>query len=399
MTVVLAEDDPDIQLVARLALKRAGFTVKVVGNGKEALDTILQQPPDVILLDWMMPELDGPETCRRLKSNPDTANIPVIFLTAKSQEAEIQRGLGLGAAGYVTKPFDALALGQQVKDIVSKSGGVLGAEAWKATSRRQAPVTIRTRAFVGLWLLSILTIVAIGFVLYSLSIGAGMDAERRRIGEILDVHGSLSRVLVEMKHDQHYYALTGLAPVRDRIEQHQRSIADYVSHLAVIIADPEQAERLQQLKSRRRSLDRGLGAVVAAAGHDVVRGVVRDERDRFCANPVPDDCVWGARAAALAGRGRRHDPAPPAVLHHRQQYRVVRSPGGGIRRRVREAERAGSAHRSHRFRAPHRAGGFHGGTTDAAIGRDRRAVQLVRENGARRHGARAGVGAGPQRNA
>jgi CheY-like chemotaxis protein len=76
--------------------------------------------PDVILLDWMMPELDGPETCRRLKANPETAAIPVIFLTAKSQEAEIQRGLSLGAAGYVTKPFDALTLGQHVKDLVSK---------------------------------------------------------------------------------------------------------------------------------------------------------------------------------------------------------------------------------------------------------------------------------------
>ena len=119
-SVVLAEDDPDIQLVARLALKRAGFSVKVVANGQEALDAIREAPPDVVLLDWMMPELDGPETCRQLKSNPSTAAIPVIFLTAKSQEAEIHRGLSLGAAGYVTKPFDALALGQQVKDIISK---------------------------------------------------------------------------------------------------------------------------------------------------------------------------------------------------------------------------------------------------------------------------------------
>src|SRR5688500_2089416 len=120
MKEVLAEDDPDIQLVARLALKRAGFTVTVVGNGQEALDAIRLQRPDVVLLDWMMPELDGPETCRQLKSDPVTANIPVIFLTAKSQEAEIQRGLSLGAAGYVTKPFDALALGQLVKDIVAE---------------------------------------------------------------------------------------------------------------------------------------------------------------------------------------------------------------------------------------------------------------------------------------
>jgi CheY-like chemotaxis protein len=119
MTVLLAEDDPDIQLVARLALKRAGFAVTVVSNGQEALDTIRRQPPDVVLLDWMMPEIDGLETCRRLKADPQTAGIPVVFLTAKSQEAEIQRGLSLGASGYVTKPFDALTLGQQIKEIVA----------------------------------------------------------------------------------------------------------------------------------------------------------------------------------------------------------------------------------------------------------------------------------------
>lgn len=119
LSVILAEDDPDIQLVARLSLERAGFTVRVAGNGREALLAIRDAAPDVVLLDWMMPELDGPETCRQLKADPATAAIPVIFLTAKSQEAEIQRGLSLGAAGYVTKPFDALQLGQQVKDILA----------------------------------------------------------------------------------------------------------------------------------------------------------------------------------------------------------------------------------------------------------------------------------------
>ena len=122
LSVILAEDDPDIQLVARLALKRAGFNVTVVGNGREALEAVQRTPPDVILLDWMMPEVDGPETCRRLKSDPATAGIPVVFLTAKWKEAEIRRGLSLGAAGYVTKPFEALALGQQIKDVVAGCG-------------------------------------------------------------------------------------------------------------------------------------------------------------------------------------------------------------------------------------------------------------------------------------
>jgi DNA-binding response OmpR family regulator len=118
MTVVLAEDEPDIQLVARLALKRAGFTVIVVNNGRDALAAVKDSPPDAVLLEWMMPDLDGPETCRRLKEDPATASIPVIFLTARSQEAEIQRGLALGARGYITKPFDALTLGQQVKQLL-----------------------------------------------------------------------------------------------------------------------------------------------------------------------------------------------------------------------------------------------------------------------------------------
>ena len=119
LSIVLAEDEPDIQLVARLALKRAGFTVRVVNNGIEAIAAAKADRPDVILLDWMMPELDGPATCRRLKADPATAAIPVIFLTARSQEVEIQRGLALGATGYITKPFNALTLGDEVHQVLA----------------------------------------------------------------------------------------------------------------------------------------------------------------------------------------------------------------------------------------------------------------------------------------
>ena len=120
MKLLLVEDDPDIQLVARAALKRSGFAVTVASNGAAALDQVRIDPPDVVLLDWMMPEMDGPEVCRRLKGDTATAGIPVIFLTARSQQAEIARGLALGAAGYIVKPFDALALGAQVRDILAQ---------------------------------------------------------------------------------------------------------------------------------------------------------------------------------------------------------------------------------------------------------------------------------------
>jgi CheY-like chemotaxis protein len=119
--VLLADDEPDIQLIARLALKRAGFEVTAVTNGAEVLAKVGEVKPEAILLDWMMPEMDGFETCARLKANPDTKDIPVIFVTAKAQESEIERGLKLGAVGYITKPFDALSLGTQVRAFLGKA--------------------------------------------------------------------------------------------------------------------------------------------------------------------------------------------------------------------------------------------------------------------------------------
>ena len=89
-----------------------------VGNGVEALERVADERPDVILLDWMMPDMDGYETCRRLKADPATSAIPVIFLTARVQEAEVARAIALGAVGCIGKPFDALALGTQVMELL-----------------------------------------------------------------------------------------------------------------------------------------------------------------------------------------------------------------------------------------------------------------------------------------
>lgn len=119
MKILLAEDEPDVQLIARLSLKKAGFTVVTVGNGLEVLERVAAERPDAILLDWMMPDMDGFETCRRLKADPATAPIPVIFLTARVQEAEVAKALALGASGCIGKPFDALTLGDRVKEILA----------------------------------------------------------------------------------------------------------------------------------------------------------------------------------------------------------------------------------------------------------------------------------------
>ncbi|WP_338846506.1 HD domain-containing phosphohydrolase [Massilia sp. W12] len=104
-TILIVDDTPDnISLLA--ALLKGKYKIKIATNGLKALQIVSHPPyPDLILLDVMMPEMDGHETCRRLKANPDTAPIPVIFLTAKSQVEDEETGLNLGAVDYIAKPI------------------------------------------------------------------------------------------------------------------------------------------------------------------------------------------------------------------------------------------------------------------------------------------------------
>jgi CheY-like chemotaxis protein len=119
--VLLAEDDPDIQKVAKMSLKFAGVgEVLVVENGEECLAAAQREKPDVILLDVMMPRMDGYEACRRLKADAATKDIPVIFLTAKAQHFEVKKGLELGACGYLTKPFNPMTLHSEISELLDK---------------------------------------------------------------------------------------------------------------------------------------------------------------------------------------------------------------------------------------------------------------------------------------
>jgi CheY-like chemotaxis protein len=123
MKILLAEDEEDIQRLASMCLQRGGnWEVTLAGDGEEALALARQEQPDVILLDVMMPKLDGFTVCQRLKADPSTQGIPVIFLTASAQEKQTQRGLAIGAIGYLHKPFDPLKLPQQVLDLLGKAG-------------------------------------------------------------------------------------------------------------------------------------------------------------------------------------------------------------------------------------------------------------------------------------
>ncbi len=120
-TVLLVDDEPDIRLIAEMGLSKVGgLTVFTAASGSEALATAVAQSPDVILLDVMMPGMDGPETLEGLRADERTRATPVIFVTAKAQQSEIERFMGLGAAGVVAKPFNPLTLADQVREIAAE---------------------------------------------------------------------------------------------------------------------------------------------------------------------------------------------------------------------------------------------------------------------------------------
>ena len=119
--VLVAEDDRDIQKVIRMSLKLRGVEyVAFANDGLECLAIVGQVQPDLILLDVSMPNLDGYETCRRLKADPKTQSIPVVFLTAKVQRHEKETGMTAGAQGYLSKPFDPMTLHDQLLEILAK---------------------------------------------------------------------------------------------------------------------------------------------------------------------------------------------------------------------------------------------------------------------------------------
>ncbi len=120
---MLVDDNPDIVKIVRLTLESKGFNVRCAYDGTQVFDVLKQQKPDLILLDIMMPEMDGIEVIRRLKGNPATSSIPVIFLTAKVQHEDLLRGYITGAEYYITKPFTPTQLLQGINLILGRDQG------------------------------------------------------------------------------------------------------------------------------------------------------------------------------------------------------------------------------------------------------------------------------------
>lgn len=120
--VVVVEDDPEMVKAIRVMLRIAGIEVLEALSGLTGLMLVKRELPDAVVLDIMMPDIDGYEVCRKLKLNPDTRGIPIIFVTARSGQQHIERGLSLGAQGYITKPFTPDELIDKLAEVTGRDG-------------------------------------------------------------------------------------------------------------------------------------------------------------------------------------------------------------------------------------------------------------------------------------
>jgi len=120
--ILIAEDEPDIRELVAFTLRFGGYEVVTASNGEEAVKLARQENPDLILLDVRMPRMTGYDACREIKADPNLKMTPVVFLSAKGQESEIQAGIESGAEEYLLKPFAPDQLTQRVQAILAKFG-------------------------------------------------------------------------------------------------------------------------------------------------------------------------------------------------------------------------------------------------------------------------------------
>lgn len=120
--ILIAEDEPDIRELVAFTLRFGGYEVVTASNGEEAVQLARKENPDLILLDVRMPRMTGYEACREIKSDTNLRDTPVVFLSAKGQESEIQAGIESGAEEYLLKPFAPDQLTQRVQSILAKFG-------------------------------------------------------------------------------------------------------------------------------------------------------------------------------------------------------------------------------------------------------------------------------------
>ena len=118
--ILIADDEPNIVVSLEFLMRQKGYDVKAVGNGEDALRSVAEFAPDLVLLDVMMPRLSGYEVCQRMRENPAWAGIRIVMLSAKGREIEVSKGMAMGADAYVTKPFSTSELIAQVRSLLGE---------------------------------------------------------------------------------------------------------------------------------------------------------------------------------------------------------------------------------------------------------------------------------------
>ena len=124
--ILIVDDEPNVVVSLQFLMEQQGYKVMIAERGEDALDLIYQYKPDLVLLDIMLPGIDGYEVCEIVRLNPEYRNIKIIFITAKGREEEIAKGLSLGADAYITKPFSNAELVAQVNALLKGTGAKAG---------------------------------------------------------------------------------------------------------------------------------------------------------------------------------------------------------------------------------------------------------------------------------
>lgn len=135
-SILIVEDEPDIAELIRFHVEREGFKAQTVHSGRIALEVIQRSAPKLVVLDLMLPDVDGLEVCRRLKWETATRHIPILIVSAKGEEADIVTGIELGADDYVTKPFSPKELMARLKNILRRHQGEVAAHANNGNERK-----------------------------------------------------------------------------------------------------------------------------------------------------------------------------------------------------------------------------------------------------------------------
>jgi two-component system, OmpR family, phosphate regulon response regulator PhoB len=123
-TILVVEDEAPLATLLRYNLEKAGFAVEEATDGQEALTRVAEGRPDLVLLDWMLPALSGLEVCRQIRRRPNTRDLPIIMVTARTEDQDAVRALDLGADDYITKPFQMESLVARIRALLRRSGTI-----------------------------------------------------------------------------------------------------------------------------------------------------------------------------------------------------------------------------------------------------------------------------------